>query len=85
MEITLGQQYNVGDHGLDFFTSASVRTQSINQNDFVLMLTSPVYYITHFNSYNYKYHIVVCVCVFIKLHITTQPGPVILAILCYSQ
>ena len=28
---------------------------------------------------------VVCVCVFIKLHITTQSGPVILVILCHSQ
>ena len=27
----------------------------------------------------------VCVCVFIKLHITTQSGPVILVILCHSQ
>ena len=27
----------------------------------------------------------VCVCVFIKLHITTQSGSVILAILCYSH
>ena len=27
----------------------------------------------------------VCVCVFIKLHITTQSGPVILAILCHSH
>ena len=26
--------------------------------------------------------ILVCVCVFIKLHITTQSGPVILVILC---
>ena len=26
----------------------------------------------------------VCVCVFIKLHITTQSGPVILVILCHS-
>ena len=27
----------------------------------------------------------VCVCVFIKLHITTQSGPVILVILCHSH
>ena len=27
----------------------------------------------------------VCVCVFIKLHITAQSGPVILAILCHSH
>ena len=27
----------------------------------------------------------VCVCVFIKLHITAQSGPVILVILCHSQ
>ena len=26
-----------------------------------------------------------CVCVFIKLHITTQSGPVILVILCHSH
>ena len=27
----------------------------------------------------------VCVCVFIKLHITAQSGPVILVILCHSH
>ena len=27
----------------------------------------------------------VCACVFIKLHITTQSGPVILVILCHSH
>ena len=27
----------------------------------------------------------VCVCVFIKLHITAQSGPVILVILCHSR
>ena len=27
----------------------------------------------------------VCVCVFIKLHLTTQSGPVILVILCHSH
>ena len=27
----------------------------------------------------------VCLCVFIKLHITTQSGPVILVILCHSH
>ena len=27
----------------------------------------------------------VCVCVFIKLHITTHSGPVILVILCHSH
>ena len=27
----------------------------------------------------------VCVCVFLKLHITTQSGPVILVILCHSH
>ena len=29
--------------------------------------------------------ICVCVCVFIKLHTTTQSGPVILVILCHSH
>ena len=39
----------------------------------------------------YKIHddltrcVCVCVCVFIKLHITTQSGPVILVILCHSH
>ena len=34
-----------------------------------------------------KLHITVCVCVcvFIKLHITAQSGPVILVILCHSH
>ena len=31
------------------------------------------------------YSMCVCVCVFIKLHITTQSGPVILVILCHSH
>ena len=30
-------------------------------------------------------YLCVCVCVFIKLHITTQSGPVILVILCHSH
>ena len=30
-------------------------------------------------------YVCVCVCVFIKLHITTQSGPVILVILCHSH
>ena len=30
-------------------------------------------------------NVCVCVCVFIKLHITTQSGPVILVILCHSH
>ena len=29
--------------------------------------------------------ILVCVCVFIKLHITAQSGPVILVIICHSH
>ena len=29
--------------------------------------------------------VTVCVCVFIKLHITAQSGPVILVILCHSH
>ena len=28
---------------------------------------------------------ILCVCVFIKLHITTQSGPVILVIICHSH
>ena len=32
-----------------------------------------------------KCFVCVCVCVFIKLHITTQSGPVILVILCHSH
>ena len=31
-----------------------------------------------------QYSVRVCVCVFIKLHITAQSGPVILVILCHS-
>ena len=30
-------------------------------------------------------YVCVCVCVFIKLHITAQSGPVILVILCHSH
>ena len=30
-------------------------------------------------------YVCVCACVFIKLHITTQSGPVILVILCHSH
>ena len=30
-------------------------------------------------------YVCVCVCVFTKLHITAQPGPVILVILCHSH
>ena len=33
----------------------------------------------------YTAAVCVCVCVFIKLHITTQSGPVILVILCHSH
>ena len=33
----------------------------------------------------YLFCVCVCVCVFIKLHITTQSGPVILVILCHSH
>ena len=37
------------------------------------------------NTQYYIYCVCVCVCVFIKLHITTQSGPVILVILCHSH
>ena len=33
----------------------------------------------------YVFHMYVCMYVFIKLHITTQSGPVILVILCHSH
>ena len=35
--------------------------------------------------YWYEVGMSMCVCVFIKLHITTQSGPVILVILCHSH
>ena len=38
-----------------------------------------------FRFYSVCVCVCVCVCVFIKLHITTQSGPVILVILCHSQ
>ena len=31
------------------------------------------------------WRVAVCLCVFIKLHITAQSGPVILVILCHSH
>ena len=37
------------------------------------------------SSYKISKPLKVCVCVFIKLHITAQSGPVILVILCHSH
>ena len=37
------------------------------------------------SNLNMKCVVCVCVCVFIKLHITAQPGLVILVIICHSR
>ena len=39
----------------------------------------------HSSIFSTSSSLCVCVCVFIKLHITTQSGPVILVILCHSH
>ena len=49
--------------------------------------SSPVIPVILYNSHgvNVCVFVCVCVCVFIKLHITAQSGLVILVILCHSR